>query len=358
MSHPRSNWLMLATSVAALVTGLLLGLCIAWIAGENPVRVGGILFKGAFGSSYDFGMTLFYATPLILTGLAVAVAAHAGLFNVGAEGQLTLGCLAAAAAGTIPLPPLVAPLVAGAAAFGAGAVWGFVPGYLKSRRGAHEVITTILLNFIASAMASYTVLHWLQNPDSQNPESAPILPQFRIPLFPWADGAPAGWAIVLAVMTALCCWFALRRTNAGYEVRAVGGNPEASRLAGISPASIHLKVMTVSGGIAGLVALAEVLGNAGKYRVGFSADYGFTGIAVALLARNNPLAVIPAAFAFAALHKGATELDIETEHITRELAAVLQGVIILAASAPGLWHWFARRHVSDPVVAKEGNTAC
>ena len=162
--------------ILAVALGLALGLGVTWLAGENPWHVFIILAKGAFGSGYDFGMTLFYSTPLIFTGLSVAVAFHAGLFNIGAEGQLTLGALAAAAVGAV-WPGLwspLAPLLAGLAALLAGTLWGAIPGWLRARRGSHEVINTIMLNFVAAGLASYVALYLLKNPDSQNPETRPI----------------------------------------------------------------------------------------------------------------------------------------------------------------------------------------
>src|SRR5439155_8911021 len=153
--------------------GLCLGLAVTWIAGENPCHVFKILCLGAFGSPYDFGMTLFYATPLVFTGLSVAVAFQAGLFNIGAEGQLTLGALAAAAIGALwpRVPSPLAPILAGFAAILCGTVWGGIPGWLRARRGSHEVINTIMLNFIAAGLASYVALYVLKNPESQNPET-------------------------------------------------------------------------------------------------------------------------------------------------------------------------------------------
>ena len=159
--------------VLALALVLILGLAVTSIAGENPWHVLQVLCRGAFGSGYDIGMTLFYSTPLIFTGLSVAVAFQAGLFNIGAEGQLTLGALAAAAAGALwpTCPRIIAPLIAAICALLAGAAWGAIPGWLKARRGSHEVINTIMLNFVAAGLASYVTLYLLKNPESQNPET-------------------------------------------------------------------------------------------------------------------------------------------------------------------------------------------
>jgi general nucleoside transport system permease protein len=304
-----------------------------------------ILGRGAFGSGYDFGMTLFYATPLIFTGLSVAVAFEAGLFNIGAEGQLTLGALAAAVVGAV-WPGLawpLAPVVAGLAALAAGTLWGAIPGWLRARRGSHEVINTIMLNFVAAGLASYVALYVLRNPDSQNPETRPIAPAYCLSQFSIFGGAPVGAALPLALLVAILVWALMRRTVLGFEMRAVGQSESAARAAGIDPGRIRIIAMSLAGGLAGLVGVAEVLGNAGKFRVGFSPEYGFMGIAVALLGRNNPAGVVAAALLFGALHKGSSELDLETEHITREVSLIFQALIILSVSAEGVWYWTAKR---------------
>jgi simple sugar transport system permease protein len=331
--------------ILAVALGLALGLGVTRIAGESPWHVLQILWRSAFGSNYDFGMTLFYSTPLILTGLAVAVPFQAGLFNIGAEGQLTLGALAAAAVGALwPVMPWpLAPVLATLAAILAGTVWGAIPGWLRARRGSHEVINTIMLNFIAAGLASYVTLYLLKNPDSQNPETRPIGAGYLIHQFGVFGGAPVSLALPLAVMAAVLVWILLWRTVLGYEMRAVGQSEPAARAAGINPGRIRIIAMSVAGGLAGLVGVGEVLGNAGKFRLGFSPEYGFIGIAVALLGRNQPVGVVASALLFGALHKGAADLDLETEHVTRELSLILQALIILSVSAEGLWSWMKKR---------------
>ncbi len=333
--------------VLSVALGLAVGLAVTWVAGENPWHVFRVLGQGAFGSGYDLGMTLFYATPLIFTGLSVAVAFQAGLFNIGAEGQLTLGALAAAAVGAIwpgMWSPL-APVVAGLAAALAGTLWGAIPGWLRARRGSHEVINTIMLNFVAAGLASYVALHLLKNPASQNPETRPIGPGYLIHQFSVFGGAPVSLALPLALVAAVVVWVFLWRTVLGFELRAVGQSEAAARAAGIDPGRIRILALALAGGLAGLVGVGEVLGNAGKFRVGFSPEYGFIGIAVALLGRNHPLGVVAAALLFGALHKGAAALDLETERVTQELSLILQALIILSVSADGLWSWLKRREL-------------
>jgi simple sugar transport system permease protein len=327
--------------VLAVALGLGLGLGVAGFAGESPWHLLGILARGAFGSRYDFGMTLFYSTPLIFTGLSVAVAFHAGLFNIGAEGQLTLGALAAAILGAVwpRVPWPLGPLLAGLAAIVAGGLWGAIPGWLRARRGSHEVINTIMLNFIAAGLASYVTLYLLQNPASQNPETRPIGAGYLIRQFGLFGGAPVSLALPLALVAAGLVWLLLWRTPLGFEMRAVGQSESAARMAGIEPERVRIIAMTLAGGLAGMVGIGEVLGNAGMFRLGFSPEYGFMGIAVALLGRNQPAGVVAAALLFGALHKGTADLDLETEHVTRELSLVLQALIILSVCADGLWNW-------------------
>ncbi|MCX6928556.1 MAG: ABC transporter permease [Verrucomicrobia bacterium] len=337
--------------VLAVALGLALGLAVTWAAGEKPWHVFMILGKGAFGSGYDLGMTLFYATPLIFTGLSVAVAFHAGLFNIGAEGQLTMGALAAAGVGAI-WPGLwspAAPVLAGLAAILAGMLWGGIPGWLRARRGSHEVINTIMFNFLAAGLASYVALYLLKNPDSQNPETRPVGAGYLIHQFGMFGGAPVSLALPLAFLAALLVWVLLWRTVLGFELRAVGQNEIAARAAGIDTGRIRIIAMCLGGGLAGLVGVGEVLGNAGKFKVGFSPEYGFIGIAVALLGRNQPAGVVAAALLFGALHKGAATLDLETERVTQELSLVLQALIILSVSAEGLWSWLKKREL--PIAA-------
>jgi ABC-type uncharacterized transport system, permease component len=331
--------------ILAVLVGLSLGLAVTWIAGENPWHVFKILCLGAFGSPYDLGMTLFYATPLVLTGLSVAVAFHAGLFNIGAEGQLTLGALAAAALGALwpQCPSIIAPFLAGLAAIVAGTLWGAVPGWLRAHRGSHEVINTIMLNFVAVGLSSYVTLYLLKNPETQNPETRSIGDGYMIHQFAWFGGAPVSLALPLAIVAAGCVWFFLAKTVWGYELRAVGQSQSAARAAGISAGNVRIIALAIAGALAGLVGVAEVLGNAGRFKVGFSPEYGFIGIAVALLGRNHPLGILAAALLFGALHKGATALDLETEHVTRDLSLILQALILLSVCAEGLWSWSTKR---------------
>ena len=331
--------------ILAVAAGLCLGTGLTAFVGENPLEVLYLLGRSAFGSTYDLGMSLFYATPLVFTGLAVSIAFRAGLFNIGAEGQLTLGALAAAVAGIL-LPNLPWPLSIFAAclfAMLAGGLWGGVAGVLKASRGSHEVITTIMLNFVAAGIASWVTLSFVRNTETQNPESLAVGESWLLKPLEWFDGAPLTSAWFLALFFVGLVWVLLQKSVWGFKLRAVGQSEPAATVAGISVARVQVQAMMLSGAVAGLAGIGEVFGNAGKFRLGFSSDYGFMGIAVALLARGQPLGVLFSAILFGAMHKGAADLDFETENVTRDLAVVLQACVILMVCADGLWDWMKRR---------------
>lgn len=315
--------------------GLFCALALTFFAGENPFHIGWILLKSAFGSSYDLGLTLYYTTGLVFTGLSVSLAFSAGLFNIGAEGQLLMASLAATCLGIffpeIPFP--WAPLLAVLAAALAGAFWAFIPAVLKIYRGSHEVIVTMMMNFIAAGLCSWVVLKAIPNTESQNPESAKMAPAFLFQDYDFIKkifgDSPVSLALLLAVGAALTWWFVRKYTRWGYEVQISGLNPLAAERAGVRVAQIQIQALCWSGALAAGVAVAEVLGNSGQFRIGFSPEFGFIGIAVALMARNHPLGILLSAFLMGALHKGASDLDFETTTITRDFSKIIQGVIIL-----------------------------
>jgi ABC-type uncharacterized transport system permease subunit len=325
------------------IVGVMIGLALTAFAGENPLNVLHILIKSSLGSNYDIGLTLSYTAPLIFSGLSVALAFHAGMFNIGSEGQLTMAVLAATLVGvTFPQVPFpLAPLLALIAAIVAGGIWGGIAGYLRAYRGSHEVIVTIMLNFIAAGWSSYIVLYKIPNPLSQNPESQIVGSGYLIkemdPIAKMFPDTPANISILFAILLCVLVWFILKNTKLGFHIKAVGQNEVAAQYAGISAKRIRFLALVFSGALAGFVALSEVMGSSGQFRIGFSPDYGFMGIAVALMARNHPLGVMASAFLFGALHKGTSDLDMETATITRDFSKILQAVIILSVSAHGLW---------------------
>jgi len=330
--------------VFAAFIGLIVGVGLTWFSGENPLHVAGVLFEGALGNSYNLGMTLFYTTPLIFTGLAVALPFHAGLFNIGAEGQLLMGALAAAICGIL-MPPesCMFAIVAGTGlAFFVGGLYGSIAGWIRARRGGHEVISTIMLNFVAAGITSWAVLNHFKSLDTQNPETARIADSMLLMPFSYFEGAPVTVAFPFAILVAVVIWFLLNKTVFGFEVVSTGQNPDAARVNGIDIARVRLLILALAGGLAGLVGLVEIFGNAGRFKIGFSADFGFVGIPVALLARCHPVGVIFSAFLFGALHKGSSELDLETDFVTRDVSYLIQAMVILAVSADGLY-WLRKR---------------
>jgi ABC-type uncharacterized transport system permease subunit len=330
-------------SCAGAAVGLAIGLFICKFAGESPMKVLKVLFESSFGSGYAFGMTLFYTAPFILTGLAVAIPFRAGLFNIGAEGQLTMGALGAAAAGTLA-PSITSPLLAISfatlLAFFGGGVWGMIPGYLKAKRGSHEVITTIMLNFIAAGISAYFLLYVLKDPNSSQAETTTLPEVYWLKPYAIFDGAPMGHLFWVLILLTLLIWVYLKKSVWGYKLRAIGENEHAAETFGISKNYVWMSSMFVAGGIAGLVGVSEVLGNAHNFKIGFSADYGFVGIAVALVARGNILGIIPSALLFGILQKGSGSLDLETDKITRDLSYIIQGLVILGVASDGIWDWF------------------
>jgi simple sugar transport system permease protein len=326
-------------AVAGLVVGILLSLGLAALAGENPVNVFTILIKSSFGSRYDLGLTLFYSTSLVFTGLSVAIAFRAGLFNIGAEGQLLVGALSATAfALSFPnCPGWLAPWAAGIAAIVAGGIWGAIPGYLRARRGSHEVVVTMMMNFIAAGITSYYALGIFKSLDSQNPESQSVPEQYLFKAYDFVAqfflNSPANLSLVVALIVAVLLHFVFEKTKWGFELKMSGANEQAAQYSGIDPAKVKIVAMVIAGALAGMVAFNEIMGSSGKFRIGFSPEYGFVGIAVALLAGNRPLGILASAFLFGALQKGASDLDMETAHITRDFARILQAIIIFSVIA-------------------------
>ncbi len=345
--------------VLAVLAALAAGAVIVAAAGDDPLRVYGLLFGSALSWPDGIGYTLFYATPLIFTGLAVAVAFRAGLFNIGAEGQLYAAAFATAWMGIAGagLPAwLLVPLCCLAAA-AVGGAWGAVPGVLKARFGAHEVITTIMLNFVAVSLAGYLAQYHYKQPGDPILETAPIgasahLARLGSLLPGLPPRIPLSLAFPLALLACGLVWLFLWRTRWGFELRATGANAEAAAWSGIATGRQVVLAMTLSGALAGLVATGEVLGYRHRYYDGFSPGYGFTGIAVALLGRNHPAGVALAALLFGAMARGGLFVGIFSDHVSRDLVLVLQGLVILFVAAQRLPR--ARRAGGKPPGAAGG----
>ena len=311
--------------------------------GESPVEVISLLVEGAFGFEEGISYTFYYATNFIFTGLAVSLAFHAGHFNIGGEGQAMLGGLGLALAvflvGDASSILSVGLGIVGAALF--GAAWAYIPAYLQARRGSHIVITTIMFNFIASALLAYFLVGPLQRPGGQMPESADfpegaslmgiheMLAGFGISF----DEGPMNISLLIALLCALGVWFLLWRTRFGYELRVVGQNPNAARFGGVSVSRMTIVAMMISGALAGLMGLNELLGDQHRLVGGFTQGYGFVGIAVAFMGRNHPVGIIIASLLFGALYQGGSEIGFEISTITKDLIIMIQGLVILFAGA-------------------------
>ncbi len=320
---------------AAVLCGI-----IVMLVGENPLTVFLVFIKDTFGTLTGFLYTLYYTTPLIFTGLAVGLGFRAGLFNIGAEGQLYAGSFAAAWVGfTFTFLPgwLLLPSAILAAAI-AGGLWGWIPGYLKGRFGSHEVITTIMMNFIAAGILGYLITKQYKDPSDIIPQTVEISNGAKIPLI--ADilipigieiprFVPLNLSFFAAIAAVVLVWFILWRTVQGYQIRAAGLSPHAASVSGIKVVKVTALTLAICGALAGFVGLNEVLGYRHRFLLNFSPGYGFTGIAIALMGRNHPFGIAAAAFLFGALTRGAIIVDINFENISKDIIYIFQGIIIL-----------------------------
>ena len=331
---PKTPALLVALSpLAAIVVALAIGGVFIAAIGQNPLEIYAVMLHESLATGYGLGQTLFRATPLMFTGLAVALGFRAGMFNIGTEGQLYLGGFAAAMVGaTLAGWPswLLLPLAMLAAA-AAGTAWGAIPGVLKARFGSHEVINTIMLNFISFALVAWFGRSVYQTATVRTAEigAGAIIPRLG-DLLPAFKGTPANLSIVVALAMAAATGVLLFRTRRGYELRAVGLNAPAAEYGGISVGGAQIVAMALSGALAGLGGINFVLGYKHFFEQGFSAGAGFLGIAVALIGRNHPAGVIIAALFFGALSYAGLVIN---ERVPRELVDILQGLVILSAIA-------------------------
>ncbi|WP_428266830.1 ABC transporter permease [Haliangium sp.] len=321
--------ILIALAVAAVAGSLLI-----MVVGQSPLEVYRLLLLDTWGNDYGFGQVIFKTTPLILTGLAVAMAFQVGLFNIGGEGQMVAGSFATALCGTW-LPeatpwPIAIPLCLGAGVL-AGGTLGAIPGVLKARYGAHEVINTIMLNFIATA-----VVLWLGNEYlfvAHTTHTWDIIDAAHLsPL--GSSGSAANTSFFLAIVVAVLMHLFLQKTRVGFEWRAVGLNPRAAENGGISVARSVIGGMTAAGALAGMVGANYVLGYKHYFEEGIGRGVGFMGIAVALLGRNHPIGIIFAALLFGTLSQGGLAVN---ALVPKELVDVLQAVIILAVAGASAW---------------------
>jgi len=320
--------------LVALLVALVAGDFLILAYGQSPGAVYRLLLDGTWGNAYGFGQVLYKATTLVFTGLAVSIGLRGGLFNIGAESQLAAGGFAAAALGLLlpaGAPALLAiPLCVLAAAAAGGAV-GAVPGVLKARFGAHEVIVTIMLNFIVLALLNWVVAAKLHVPETLHTPEMPAgaaVPRLSA-LLPAFHGSAANFTILLALAAAAAAGWYLFRTRRGYELRAVGLQPEAAEYGGVNVPGVWTRAMALSGALAGLGGINYVLGYKHYYEDGFAGGAGFLGIAVALVGRNHPWGVVLAALFFATLSQGGLAIH---ALVPKQIVEVLQGIVILAVA--------------------------
>jgi simple sugar transport system permease protein len=328
--------------ISILLAALISALVIIGI-GENPIEAFKLMVEGALMQSSGWGYTLYYATNFIFTGLAVSVAFHARMFNIGGEGQAMIGGLGVALCCLfIPWPHWTIALLAAtlsAAAF--GAAWAFLPAYLQAKRGSHIVITTIMFNFIASAVLNYVLVNNLRPKGAMEPASATFpeatfLPTFQ-DMFSTADnvmfrGSPANVTFFIALAACVAVWVLIWKTRLGYEIRAFGHSETGAVYAGISPVKITVVAMVISGALAGLMALNTTMGESERLVLNATEGAGFIGIAVALMGRSHPVGVLLAALLFGFLYQGGAELAFWA-NIPRELVTVIQALVILFTGA-------------------------
>jgi simple sugar transport system permease protein len=344
-----------------LLAGLFISCMLAVLFKENPLHVLKILTTSFFNSKFDFGLTLFYTTCLIFSGLAFAIPLKAGIFHIGSEGQILLSALAAAWIGNQIIPfdsrfsVAVSVLVVVATTVTAGAFGSFIIAAFKLYRHAHEVVVAIMLNFIFAAGTTWVTVNHLQNPESQNPETPLISAPLRFLendfLKVYFDNSAVSCFLLVALMACILLNFFEKRTLLGYQIRAYGQNPHAASRIGIDRNKMLFLSLGLAGAFSGMVGVTEVLGNTYQYKIGFSPQYGFLGIAVSLLAQQHFVGIIGSAFLMACLHKGAADLDLETSFLTRDYSRVLQAIIIFSVAAS--YYFFNREKRSVVSNAKE-----
>jgi simple sugar transport system permease protein len=343
----------------SVILGLAVGGVAVYASGASPLDAYAALFQGAFTNTNALPETLVATTPYILLGLALSVGFRAGLFNIGAPGQIAMGGLFGAFVAyqlhAVPaFPHVILALLTGTLA---GFLFGAIPGFLKARTGSHEVITTIMLNYIAALFVDLMVNRGpMSDPRRALPETPPIDPATQLPLLVPDSRLSVG--LLLALLAVPVVWFLVERTTTGFRLRAVGFNASAARAAGISVGRTMVLVMGISGGLAGLTGVIQVLGVNGVMTPAMLANYGFDAIAVALLARSNPWAVLPSALLFGALRSGSSYMQLQTQ-VSADLVSIVQAAVIVFVAAPLLVRWIFRlREAPAPTVSiTEGGLA-
>jgi len=345
----------------AILTAVVVGGIIIAVVRGNPILAYYGLISGSFGSAKALSETAVWATPYIFGGLAVALAFKGGLFNIGAEGQLAIGATTSALIGyALPqwlgtdLPLIIHLPLAVIVGMAAGALWASVAGFLKAYTGGHEVINTIMMNYIALNTISFLLNGPMKdrNPNNVIARTPLIAESARIPAI--FDGLRVHWGFVFALLVAFLIWWLLNKTTVGFEIRTVGANPDAAKYAGINVKRIIILTMALSGMLAGLAGTIEVTGLNYRHELGFSIGYGFDAIAIALLGKSHPLGVVLAAILFAAMRNGATRMQFLTQ-MPIDLISMLQALILLFVAADAIVRYIYRIRVeSERVVLTRG----
>ena len=331
---------LLVTTIAILL-GVLVGAVLIIVSGvigpaqtfdpTLPITAYSAMLQGALGGPKAIANTLNAATPLIFAGLSVAFGFRAGLFNIGANGQFLVGAFCAAIVGNAVAAPFPIALALALLAGGlGGALWGFIPGALKAWRGAHEVVVTIMLNSVAYLSLNLLASTVFKDPTATFPRTRDISPGAVLPII--LENTRLTGGIILAVLSAVLVWFLLFKTTVGFEIRTVGANASAARYAGIRPAFITILTMSIAGGLAGVGGSVEILGITKNYPAEYIVNFGFDGIAVALLGRAHPLGVVGSALLFGVMRAGAGSMQRATE-IPVDIISIIQGVILLFVAA-------------------------
>jgi ABC-type uncharacterized transport system permease subunit len=329
--------------LVSVACGFLVGAGAIVLAGADPVAAYTALFQGAFTNHNAFAETFVSTTPYIGLGLALLLGFRAGLFNIGAEGQFYIGSLTGTfIAYSIHGLPWVIEIPLGLlAGMAGGALWAAIAGGLKARFGAHEVITTIMLNYVSFLVASYLVdtKGLMLAPNVSTPRTPDVDPAAILPVI--LTGSRLHFGFILALAAIPIVWFLLQRTTIGFRIQAVGFNQGAARAAGISVGRTVVLTMAISGALAGFAGIVEVLGVNHHMTDTVAAGYGFDAIAVALLARSNPWGVLPAALLFGALHNGASFMQLQTQ-VSSDLISIVQAAVIIFVAAPAIVGWLFR----------------
>ena len=338
-------WRVIAIPLAAVFLALLIGAILLAVSGANPIKAYSALIEGSFGSMKTLGRTLAKATPLIFSGLAVALAFKAGLFNIGAQGQLLLGAMVSAVVGfsVKGLPPFLHVTIALLAGAVAGGLYGAIPGALKAFTGASEVITTIMLNYVAINITDYLADGPFKDTSGGNivARTPEILDSARIPSF---GEIPTGF--FLAIIVSIIVWFTLWRTTTGFEIRTVGLSPHAAKYAGMRVAFTVILTMVLSGFLAGIGGSIESLGIVGRYQPGFNTGLGFDGITIALLGKTHPFGIIPAAILIGAMKAGASTMQFNAG-VAKEITDVIQALMLFFVTADMIVRKILRTRAED-----------